>query len=169
MSCLSLKNLDKTGHRAWKRQNTKHTGMKAWLQRNATAMWPIACDLRLLLKKQTYSTVQSVVCSIKTSFIFLFDKRVPTNPVIQGRLIKDLFSLPFGKRVRIPCLVRVNALADARSGSLDIVGRQPQCHLFVVLLLIDNVVLRVDILCTRPNIQNKSNTNSEVRYLSIVW
>ena len=42
--------------------------------------------------------------------------------------------------------------------------RQTRYRLFVVMPLIDNVVSRINSLCSHPNIRDESSTKSEVRY-----
>ena len=88
------------------------------------------CGLRLFFKNiySTYSTYVHyctflyMVCSIKTSFIFRFDKRAQYDPVWGWLLKRPLFS-SFENRARISCLV--SSLFACRfvfrSGSLDIV------------------------------------------------
>ena len=58
-----------------KRHDIGHSKFGAWSQGNATELWPA-----LILLENTL-TVQSIVCNIKTSFIFLLGKRIPNDPV----------------------------------------------------------------------------------------
>ena len=64
-----------------------------------------------------------MVCSNKTSFIFLFDKQAQNDPV-WGRSLKRLLFSFFWKRDRVPCLVWSRVLCACRfvfrSGSVDI-------------------------------------------------
>ena len=110
-----------------------------------------------------------MICSITTSFIFLFDKWAPNDPVIQSWLVKicTLFLLLLKNGPIYPVWFdRVNAQYVLLSGSLDIrcIGCQSQRRLLVVMLLINNTMLQIDGMCWAPNIWDESNNNSEIQY-----
>ena len=98
------------------------------LEKEKEVQWH--CDLRLFFKN-IYSTCIITVPSctwsvaLRPLFIFLLDKRSQNNP-FEVDCWSDLFSLPFEKRARIPCLVWSRVLCACRCvfrfGSLDIIG-----------------------------------------------
>ena len=64
--------------------------------------------------------------------------------------------------MRVQCVLRARNNWSVLIKTLG--GEYGVDYVFVVMLLIDNVVLQFDSLCWYPNIQDKINTNSKVRY-----
>ena len=109
-----------------------------------------------------------MVCCIKTSFIFLLDKR-PQLTLFRVDCRKDLFHLPFEKRARI-LVTRAMRMSVCFSFRFF---KHHQVALGAALRAIvrydapvNNAVLQINVFCTyrHPTIRDKNNTKSEIQY-----
>ena len=125
------------------------------------------------LKKYTYSTVlYLMVSSTKASFLFLLDKGTQMT-LFRIYWSKDLFLSSFWKNRPVYPFWSLSNECACRcvlcgrviwSALIKSIRGQMRCQFFVVLSFIDNMVLWINVLCWYPDIQDESNTNSEVKY-----
>lgn len=113
-----------------------------------------------------------MVCSTKTSFLFLLEKSWAPMILLRINWSKDLF-FSFLVKISPDVLFDIDWI-NARAGACSVHAFFDLCfdkkhrektryHLFTVMPLINNIVLWIDSLCPRPNIWDKSSTKSEVR------
>ena len=114
-----------------------------------------------------------MVCSTKTSALFLLDNLWAGMTLLRIDWSKDLlFSFLLKKRVSMSFSISIEWMrVQARALHMHFLicfdkedRDQTWYRFFVVMTSIDNVVLRINILCPHPNIRDESSTKSEIRY-----